>query len=352
MNKITTYSSALAVMALTLTACGGVMDDDHPNTVPEAIRITTSLNAQTLTRAAKLDEQATLLSKDNKLGVFVYKTGTTTATKLGDNQSGTYGYANEEFTVGELTAGGTKNVLNHAGGAQIPYPADASNIDVYMYAPYVSSVSALNAEQTFTVTADQNTASAAADYINNDVLWGEVKNNTFNTDVDCKLSHKFAKVVVNIKFGPDRQGSYSDLANIISVKLKGVYLTSKLNFATGAVKDANQVTTEHKDITFWLGDKPTAQATDMKQMALCVLPPQQTMVGTTLEIVYQSDPSDENTKVTYSYTGSSTEAFTFYSGKVTTFTFSISPDGIQNLSTDITNWDDGTTTLPSTEHAF
>lgn len=350
MNKITTYSSALAVMALTLTACGGVMDDDHPNTVPEAIRITTSLNAQTLSRAAKLDEQATLLSKDNKLGVFVYKTGTTTATKLGDNQSGTYGYANEEFTVGDLTAGGTKNVLNHVGDSQIPYPADASNIDVYMYAPYVSSVSALNTEQTFTVTADQNTASAAADYINNDVLWGEVKNNTFNTDVDCKLSHKFAKVVVNIKFGPDRQGSYSDLANIISVKLKGVYLTSKLNFATGAVKDANNVSASHQDITFWLGDKPTAQATDMKQMALCVLPPQQTHTGTELEIVYQSDPNDASTQVTYSYKGANNEAFNFYSGKVTTFTFSISPDGVNILSTQITDWENNNVNIG--EHAY
>ena len=350
MNKITTYSSALAIVALTLTACGGVMDDDHPNTVPEAIRITTSLNAQTLSRAAKLDEQATLLSKANKLGVFVYKTGTTTATKLGDNQSDTYGYANEEFTVGELTASGTKNVLNHAGGAQIPYPADASNIDVYMYAPYVSLVSALNTEQTFTVTADQNTANAASDYINNDVLWGEVKNNTFNTDVDCKLSHKFAKVVVNIKFGPDRQGSYSDLANIISVKLKGVYLTSKLNFATGAVKDANNVSASHQDITFWLGDKPTAQATDMKQMALCVLPPQQTHTGTELEIVYQSDPNDASTQVTYSYKGANNEAFNFYSGKVTTFTFSISPDGVNILSTQITDWENNNVNIG--EHAY
>lgn len=350
MNKITTYSSALAVMALTLTACGGVMDDDHPNTVPEAIRITTSLNAQTLSRAAKLDEQATLLSKDNKLGVFVYKKGTTTATKLGDNQSGTYGYANEQFTVGDLTAGGTKNVLNHASGSQIPYPADASNIDVYMYAPYVLSVSALNTEQTFTVTADQNTASAAADYINNDVLWGEVKNNTFNTDVDCKLSHKFAKVVVNIKFGPDRQGSYSDLANIISVKLKGVYLTSKLNFATGAVTEANNVSPTPSDITFWLGDKPTANAADMKQMALCVLPPQQTHTGTELEIVYQSDPNDASTQVTYSYKGANKEAFNFYSGKVTTFTFSISPDGVNILSTQITDWENNNVNIG--EHAY
>lgn len=350
MNKITIYSSALAVMALTLTACGGVMDDDHPNTVPEAIRITTSLNAQTLSRAAKLDEQATLLSKDNHLGVFVYKTGTTTATMLGDNQSGTYGYANQEFKVGELTASGTKNVLNHVGEAQIPYPADASNIDVYMYAPYVSLVSALNTEQEFTVTADQNASTATADYIKNDVLWGEVKNNKFNTDVDCKLSHKFAKVVVNIKFGPDRQGSYSDLANIISVKLKGVYLTSKLNFATGAVKDANNVSASHQDITFWLGDKPTAQATDMKQMALCVLPPQQTHTGTELEIIYQSDPNDESTKVTYSYKGANNEAFNFYSGKVTTFTFSISPDGVNILSTEITDWENNNVNIG--EHAY
>lgn len=356
------YICLVASLAFMLSACGGVMDDeDHEDRVPSSVRITTSLKAPSPGSRATSDEvmnaQTTLLNTQNKLGVFVFKTGFTTSTSISDHV-GSYGYKNQQFIVGNLV-GGTKNELNWVKpsgetGDKIMYPADVTNIDVYMYAPYNSSVSSLATQQKFSVAATQT----ADNYINNDVLWGVVKNNTFNTDVDCTLKHVYAKVVVKIVLGKDRQGSVTDFNNISSVQLKGAYLSSTVNLQDGSVPTDPQSGVNIGDvkdnITLWRADSPITDNGKPVLNSVCVLPPQVTTAGIgddkkmELLITYKED--DET--VTYSFKPADNKTFQFKSGEVTTFVFSINPDGIQNLSTDITNWSDGTTTLPSTEHAF
>lgn len=156
-------------------------------------------------------------------------------------------YSEENTVAGTLADNGNqadnvKYVFDEAANKWTPtkkvyYKDVNTNVDLYLYYPYQSSVTEVNAAN-FEVQKDQSsaaTASSLSGYEASDFLWGKAVNITPSENkVAVQLSHKMAAVnVVLVEKEGFAEGEFASLE-------KGIILTNttrkaKINFATGEV---------------------------------------------------------------------------------------------------------------------
>lgn len=156
-------------------------------------------------------------------------------------------YSEENTVAGTLTdfgnqADNVKYVFDESAYKWSPvkgvYYKDANtNVDLYLYYPYQSSVTEVNASN-FEVQKDQSsaaTASSLSGYEASDFLWGKAVNITpSESKVAVRLSHKMAAVnVILAEKEGFAEGEFASLGkNII---LTNTTRKAKINFATGEV---------------------------------------------------------------------------------------------------------------------
>lgn len=156
-------------------------------------------------------------------------------------------YSEENTVAGTLADNGNqadnvKYVFDEAANKWTPtkkvyYKDVNTNVDLYLYYPYQSSVTEVNAAN-FEVQKDQSsaaTASSLSGYEASDFLWGKAVNITPSENkVAVQLSHKMAAVnVILVEKEGFAEGEFASLE-------KGIILTNttrkaKINFATGEV---------------------------------------------------------------------------------------------------------------------
>lgn len=156
-------------------------------------------------------------------------------------------YSEENTVAGTLTDSGNqadnvKYVFDESAYKWSPvkgvyYKDVNTNVDLYLYYPYQSSVTEVNASN-FEVQKDQSsaaTASSLSGYEASDFLWGKAVNITpSESKVAVRLSHKMAavNVILTEKEGFD-EGEFASLGK--SIILTNTTRKAKINFATGEV---------------------------------------------------------------------------------------------------------------------
>lgn len=222
MNHLRLFLLGTAVM---LVACAKeptpVAIPDDPNLIP--LNIEGSINqVQTKVNAAGF------VDKD-ALGLFAvnYSDGNTVAGTLTDSGN---------------QADNVKYVFNESAYKWSPvkgvyYKDVNTNVDLYLYYPYQSSVTEVNASN-FEVQKDQSsaaTASSLSGYEASDFLWGKAVNITpSESKVAVRLSHKMAAVnVILAEKEGFAEGEFASLGK--SIILTNTTRKAKINFATGEV---------------------------------------------------------------------------------------------------------------------
>ena len=156
-------------------------------------------------------------------------------------------YSEENTVAGTLTDSGNqadnvKYVFDESAYKWSPvkgvyYKDVNTNVDLYLYYPYQSSVTEVNASN-FEVQKDQSsaaTASSLSGYEASDFLWGKAVNITpSESKVAVRLSHKMAavNVILTEKEG-FAEGEFASLGK--SIILTNTTRKAKINFATGEV---------------------------------------------------------------------------------------------------------------------
>ena len=222
MNHLRLFLLGTAVM---LAACAKeptpVVVPDDPNLIP--LNIEGSINqVQTKVNAAGF------VDKD-ALGLFAVN------------------YSEENTVAGTLTDSGNqadnvKYVFDESAYKWSPvkgvyYKDVNTNVDLYLYYPYQSSVTEVNASN-FEVQKDQSsaaTASSLSGYEASDFLWGKAVNITpSESKVAVRLSHKMAAVnVILAEKEGFAEGEFASLGK--SIILTNTTRKAKINFATGEV---------------------------------------------------------------------------------------------------------------------
>lgn len=156
-------------------------------------------------------------------------------------------YSEENTVAGTLTDSGNqadnvKYIFDESDYKWSPvkgvyYKDVNTNVDLYLYYPYQSSVTEVNASN-FEVQKDQSsaaTASSLSGYEASDFLWGKAVNITpSESKVAVRLSHKMAavNVILTEKEG-FAEGEFASLGK--SIILTNTTRKAKINFATGEV---------------------------------------------------------------------------------------------------------------------
>ena len=156
-------------------------------------------------------------------------------------------YSEENTVAGTLTDSGNqadnvKYVFDESAYKWSPvkgvyYKDINTNVDLYLYYPYQSSVTEVNASN-FEVQKDQSsaaTASSLSGYEASDFLWGKAVNVTpSESKVAVRLSHKMAAVNVFLAEKEGfAEGEFASLGK--SIILTNTTRKAKINFATGEV---------------------------------------------------------------------------------------------------------------------
>ena len=156
-------------------------------------------------------------------------------------------YSEENTVAGTLTDSGNqadnvKYVFDESAYKWSPvkgvyYKDINTNVDLYLYYPYQSSVTEVNASN-FEVQKDQSsaaTASSLSGYEASDFLWGKAVNVTpSESKVSVRLSHKMAAVNVFLAEKEGfAEGEFASLGK--SIILTNTTRKAKINFATGEV---------------------------------------------------------------------------------------------------------------------
>ena len=156
-------------------------------------------------------------------------------------------YSEENTVAGTLTDSGNqadnvKYIFDESAYKWSPvkgvyYKDVNTNVDLYLYYPYQSSVTEVNASN-FEVQKDQSsaaTASSLSGYEASDFLWGKAANITpSESKVAVRLSHKMAAVnVILAEKEGFAEGEFASLGK--SIILTNTTRKAKINFATGEV---------------------------------------------------------------------------------------------------------------------
>ena len=198
----------MAATALILAGCSN--DENGMDNGPVELRLTSGVTAQT--RAT--DTQSTTISSGEVVSVWVDDAGTTTSPL---------------YKAKQLTADGS----NGFTGEAMYFPKTGHNIDIYAVhgnftTTFAQGIDFPKSGAEYKVEADQ---SAAADYINSDLLYAykkDVARNGNPTSVKLDFYHMLSKLELAIKVG----NGTPELATSGAVKLNDVTLNGKFTPST------------------------------------------------------------------------------------------------------------------------
>ena len=279
------------------------------------------------TRTATSDLQATHIDATNTVGAFIYRKDATAAVTV-DGES--YGYTNKEFTVIS-----SLYPLYSPSQPIFPYKGtgDELHVDVYAYAPYNSTWTALTGTKTFAVKADQKTD---ANYLASDLLWatpqpdvapsgsGPYKNLTMAFD------HKLTKVILNISAG---DGVSTSSLTDVDIKLTNVITSGTIDLTDGTVTNATG-TGSRSDVTvFTYGRDQAGTASAAATGGSAIIYPHSTTeltAGGKIQLTIGT--------ITYSANLKTTSITELEAGKKYTYNVSVASDGI-SLTATVNDWD-------------
>ena len=310
LKKILGGMTLLAAAAILPSAC---INDDYD---PELIRLSVEGVGNTpTTRAASTNAlQNTQFESGMGIQVEAYPTG------------GTATYTTGTYTT-TSTAGTTAGSILLSGSL---FYHPTSNIDICAYYP---STIASASTTTFTVLADQTTASIA-NYQNSDLMYAtKVSNVAKGTTHGLTFNHALSKIIVNISEGTGLVAS--DITNNVSaVKINNTYRTANVAFGATAGVPSGVITA-----TASTSDKSDITITGTGADNVGIVVPQTIAASTTLfTITYNS----------HDYTYEPAAAVTFDAGKYYTFNFTLNLAGLVLQSVIITDWADGDSGSPTT----
>ena len=200
--------------ALTLAACS---NDENLNDCPVAIRLSSGIEVQEVTRAAT-DIQNKAFEAGEKIDVFITE----------DAQSPTTTYPQPlDYTTGE-------------NGAMTPseqpfFPSSGKGVNIYAYYPSDAVTDMSATDVAFTVQADQSTTEA---YKASDLMYGKAANPVARTSetVSLTFTHLLSKVTVTLKAGAGLEEADLDGAK---VELLSVKPSVTLTPSTGTIGTAS-----------------------------------------------------------------------------------------------------------------
>ena len=298
--------AALAMAMMTQSSC---ISDDFD---PEVVRLSVEgLGNNATTRAASTDAlQNTQFESGLGIQVEVYPTGATS----------TYSTAvyNTTSNVGSTSG----SILLSPASTPIYYHA-TSNIDICAFYP---STVASASTTTFTVNADQTTASIA-NYQSSDLMYAnKLTNKAKGSTHGLTFNHAMSQIIVNLQAGT---GLTPDdiTTNVTAVKINNTIPTANLAFA----EDGSSVPTGVVTATA-SGSVGDIDITGDKASNVGIIVPQTVTSGKTLfTITYNS----------HDYTYALTANQPFAAGNKYTYTFTLNLAGLQLESVSINDWTAG-----------
>lgn len=316
--KVTYKFLKFLLPTLVLTACETIIISERKFSSAE-ISVTTVMAGQEKTRTTNIDLQTTALDQRTTAGIYVYLNG---YTEITDD----FGYENRSYSY---VNGSWKH-------SSINFPIDEDlNLDIYVYAPRISSGHTLN-NIPVTVALDQSTE---ADYLASDFVFGNSKmvtNPRTNSAkaVDVTLYHAMSKIVLNIQ---DKDGVTSTLGHLSKVEVGSerfpVMVDAYVNIthtitSNDALLSTGSVLTGGTPGIIKLMD---VSSIDLGFSLAGILPPQTLGGGGNNMTLYFTNNGQEST-----FEGVLTG--TFKPGYVNTYTVVIDQSELTILSTSIVPW--------------
>ena len=304
--------AALAMAMMTQSSC---ISDDFD---PEVVRLSVEgLGNNATTRAASTDAlQNTQFVSGLGIQVEAYATG------------GTSTYATAVYNTTSTTGSTSGSILLSPASTPIYYHP-TSNIDICAFYP---STVASASTTTFTVNADQTTASIA-NYQSSDLMYAtKLINKAKGSTHGLTFNHAMSQIIVNLQ--PGTGLNPSDItSNVTAVKINNTIPKANLTFVedgssvpTGVVTAAASGSVGDIDIT---GDKASN---------IGIIVPQTVNSGLTLfTITYNGND----------YTYALTANQTFNAGNKYTYTFTLNLAGLQLESVTINDWTAGGSETPT-----
>lgn len=315
-NKFFLGLATIAATVFAFTSCSqdelSTAKAETPDLGQEILLSTNFSTSRSISQTVQEDQ----IANGVQVGVFVNETSSTTS--FVENGNNNYFTANG---TGGLTIGNANN--------KIYYPK-TSNVDIYAYAPYQSgwTITNLNADQDFTVQADQ---SSDDNYKASDLIWATPKTNQASSESALALdfAHKLSKININIvnnRTGLSLKGATVSILNTVR--------TATINPNTGAtaVKDgesASAITVA----TYGTDSEPTATAS-------AIIVPQLLAAGTKFVKIVTSATYNTTEGSTTLYAKLGTGGKTFASGNVYKYTVTINENSVELSlgSTTISGW--------------
>ena len=215
LHRLTKLIVEVVLMAqpfVLLTACQQTDELNQPEPRTQVpLQLTSGISAS-VTRAYN-----TTWETNDQIGVFTTAATTTTITTSGDQLNSNIPYV---ITTGaETWVNNTSSYKSFAAvDKNIYLPADGSNVDVYGYYPYASTVSS-TVPLNITIPTAQNDANQQTNLHNCDVLTARTLSattpvNVDNTTAQLLFHHVLSKVLIKLKLGIGV--NLSDIQNKVS----------------------------------------------------------------------------------------------------------------------------------------
>ena len=289
------YLMAYLILPIAITSCssGGNETEEKPVTPPAVTKkeIKISTNVSGITKATD-----TGFDTNDKCGLYVVNRGS-------DNASNTLKATGNHVDNMRFTYSGT-----WTPDTPIYWMDNTTHADFYLYFPYQSGISDVNA-MSFSVTTDQSSESA---YKASEVLIGSTKDVApTESAVVINAKHVLSQMIVNVAAGNGFTTESLAAANV-GVTINGTKVSATVDIATSAVS----ATGDAQSIKPW--------NTNGTWKAL-VIP--QSVEETNL-ITVNVDGKDYNLK----------KAFTFVSGKSHKFTVTVSKTS-NGINVNIDGWE-------------
>ncbi len=299
---------------LLLTAC----EREGAEEQRTSLHVTTMMAGTANTRTTSTSLQSTALDTRNTAGIFAFLAGETSVTDGFGYENLAYAYINGAW--------------KHAA---IYFPViETEKLDIYVYAPRLSSISSLN-NIPVTVATDQT---AEVDYLTSDFVFGNVKNvenpgdNTAK-NVSVTLYHAMSKVILNIQ---DKDGVTSTLGQLSKVEIG----SERFPVMTDAYINITKSISSNSDLTstaaILTGGTPgivtlmDVSSTDLQFSMAGILPPQQLGGGNNLTLYFDNGGQISTFEGTISQT--------LRAGYAYTFTVVIDQSELTILSASIVPW--------------
>ena len=287
------YLMAYLILPITITSCSSEVNEtgEKPSTPPTKREIKISTNVSGITRATD-----TGFDTNDKCGLYVVNRGI-------DNSSNALKATGNHVNNMRFTYSGT-----WTPATPIYWMDNTTHADFYLYFPYKSGISDVNA-MSFSVKTDQSSESA---YKASELLIGSTKDVTpTESAVVINAKHVLSQMIVNVAAGNGFTTESLAAANI-GVTINGTKVSATVDIASSAVS----ATGDAQSIKPW--------NTNGAWKAL-VIP--QSIEETNL-ITVNVDGKDYNLK----------KAFTFVSGKSHKFTITVSKTS-NGINVNIDGWE-------------